>query len=182
MFNLIAFAANLTNVTSQLTSRSPSVSLLYSTVESFLFPFLLVFAIVYGILQRSQIFNGKSDIDAIIAFVLGIIFATTNYTLNLTFLILPIVGIIAVVIFLLLVLGSMVYGNTSDLLKAKGARKIIVLIAFVVSIGLVIWIFLSANLGFAGVSSAAVSNGLQTYAPYIVLLVFLIGVGYYLSK
>ncbi len=182
MFNLITFAANLTNVTTPITQRAPSVSLLYSTVESFLFPFLLVFAIVYGVLQRSQIFAGKSDIDAIIAFVLGIVFATTNYTLNLTFLILPIVGIVAIVIFLLLVLGSMVYGSTSEMLAKGPARKVIVILAVLISIALIIWIFLSANLGFAGVSSSTVYTDLSTYAPYLALLVFLIVVGYLLSK
>ena len=78
--------SNVSNATSALTSQAPGVSLLFSGIESFLFPFLLIFAIVYGVLQRSEIFKGKSDIDAIIAFVLGLVFATTNYTLRLTFL------------------------------------------------------------------------------------------------
>lgn len=181
--NIVLFASNnSTNVTSTLTSPAPGVSLLFSSVESFLFPFLLVFAIVYGVLQRSEIFKGKSDIDAIIAFVLGIIFATTNYTLKLTYLILPIVGIIAIVVFMVMVIGSMLYGNSSELLKAKSARKIIVIIAVLVSIGLIVWVLLTANLGFVGLSTASVSQNLSTYAPYIIVFIALIIGAYLLFK
>ncbi|MCL4376599.1 hypothetical protein M1558_03885 [Candidatus Parvarchaeota archaeon] len=185
--NIAAFALdfaknNSTNVTTTLTSPAPGVSLLFSGVESFLFPFLLVFAIVYGVLQRSEIFKGKSDIDAIIAFVLGIIFATTNYTLKLTYLILPIVGIVAIVIFMLLVIGSMLYGSSSELLKSKSGRKIVVIVAVLISIGLIIWVLITANLGFVGLSSKSVSQDLYTYAPYIVVFLALIIGAYFLFK
>ena len=174
--------SNKTNVTTTLTAPAPGVSLLFSGVESFMFPFLLVFAIVYGVLQRSEIFKGKSDIDAIIAFVLGIIFATTNYTLKLTYLILPIVGIVAIVIFMLLVIGSMLYGSSSDLLKSGSGRKIIVIIAVLVSIGLIIWVLLTANLAFAGISASSVSSNLSLYAPYIFVFIALILGAYFLFR
>ncbi len=183
--NVLQFAVNntsKTNVTSTLTTPAPGVSLLFSGVESFLFPFLLVFAIVYGVLQRSEIFKGKSDLDAIIAFVLGIIFATTNYALKLTYLILPIVGIIAVIIFMVLVIGSMLYGSSSELLKARSARKIIVVIAVLISVGLIIWVLITANLGFAGISSKSVSQDLYSYAPYIIVFIALIIGAYFLFK
>lgn len=181
--NAMAFAANnSTNATSTLTSQPPGVSLLFSGIGSFLFPFLLVFAIVYGVLQRSEIFKGKSDIDAIIAFVLGIIFATTNYTLKLTYLILPIVGIAAVIIFMLLVLGSMLYGSSSELLNNKSAKKIIVIVAVLISIGLILWVMLTANLAFAGISSTSVSSDLSAYAPYMIIFLVLILGAYFLFK
>ena len=183
--SIVAFAinsSNKTNITKTLTSPAPGVSLLFSGIESFLFPFLLVFAIVYGVLQRSEMFKGKSDIDAIIAFVLGIIFATTNYTLKLTYLILPIVGIVAIVIFMLLIIGSMLYGSSSELLKSKSGRKIIVIVAVLVSIGLIIWVLLTANLAFAGISSKSVSSNLYTYAPYIVVFIALIIGAYFLFR
>ncbi|MCL4391089.1 hypothetical protein M1112_00135 [Candidatus Parvarchaeota archaeon] len=181
--NIITFATNNTsNVTKVLTAPAPGVSLLFAGAESFLFPFLLVFAIVYGVLQRSEIFKGKSDIDAIIAFVLGIIFATTNYALKLTYLILPIVGIIAIIIFMLLVIGSMLYGSSSELLKAKSARQIIVVIAVLLSIGLIIWVLMTANLAFVGISSKSASSDIYSYAPYIIVFAALIIGAYLLFK
>jgi hypothetical protein len=175
-------ALNKSNVTTTLTSPAPGVSLFFTSIESFLFPFLLVFAIVYGVLQRSEIFKGKSDIDAIIAFVLGIIFATTNYTLKLTYLILPIVGIVAIVVFMLLVIGSMLYGSSSELLKSNSGRKIIVIAAVLISIGLIVWVLVSANLAFAGLSSKSISSDIYSYAPYIVVFIALILGAYFIFK
>ncbi|MCL4399576.1 hypothetical protein M1293_03690 [Candidatus Parvarchaeota archaeon] len=177
---LVSFANSTGNVTSTLTSPSPAASLLFSGVESLLFPFLLVFAISYGVLQKSSIFQGKSDINAIIAFVLGIIFATTNYTLKLTYLILPIVGIIAVVTFMFLALASMVYGDTSRL--PMNVRKTIMVASLIVSVLIIIWILLTSNFTFAGISHQNVVNVLSTYFPYIVVILFLITIGYVLSK
>ena len=182
MFNLIAFAANVTNVTSTLTQKSPSVSLLYMTVESFLFPFLLVFAIVYGVLEKSKMFEGKRDVESIIAFVLGIVFATTSYTLNLAYIILPIAGIVAIVIFMLLVLASMVYGDTSGSEFPRSGKKIIIVLAAIISIILILWVLVGSNFLFAGVSQQAIINGLYNYGPYVAVLMFLIVVGYLLSK
>lgn len=181
MFNqLIAFASvNGSNATGAPTG-SASVSLLYSGIESFLFPFLLVFAIVYGVLERSKIFEGKRDVESIIAFVLGIVFATTSYTLNLTYIILPIVGVVAILIFMLMVLASMVYGESDKL--PVGGKKLIMVIAAALSIILILWILVTSNLLFAGISQASIINALSTYGPYFAVIVFLVVAGYLLSK
>jgi hypothetical protein len=163
-----------------LTQTNPSVSLLYAGIEQFLFPFLLVFAIVYGVLEKSKFFEGKKDVESIIAFVLGIIFATTSYTLNLTYIILPITGVIAIIIFMFLILGSMVYGDTEKLPAA--GKKLIIVLAAAISIILVLWILISANFGFAGISQQAVINGLYTYGPYAAVLIFLVVAGYLLTQ
>ena len=165
-----------------VSSQPAAVSILYSGVESFLFPFLLVFAIVYGVLERSKMFEGKKDIDSIIAFVLGIVFATTSYTLNLAYIILPIVGVIAIIIFMLLVLASMVYGDTASPEFPKSGKKIIVVLATAISIILIFWILLGSNFGFVGLTQAALVNGLYSYGPYIAVLIFLIVAGYLLSR
>ncbi len=178
MLNAVLMLAsnNTSNITSKLTQ--PATSLLSSGIESFLFPFLLVFAIVYGVLERSDIFKGKRDVNSIIAFVLAIVFASTSYTLKLTYIILPIVGVVAILIFMLLVLASMVYGNTAEL--SRGMKKTIMLIAAALSIILIIWVLVATNA--TGLSSKGVSNLLATYAPYAAVLIFLIVIGYILSK
>jgi small-conductance mechanosensitive channel len=173
--------ANITNITNTtgLTAHTPASSLLYNSIVSFLFPFLLVFAIVYGVLERSKIFEGKKDIESIIAFVLGIIFATTSYTLNLTYLILPIVGIVAVIIFMLLILASMVYGESASL--PDRAKKIIVVMSVMLGAILILWVLVNQNLTFAGITQQGVTSTLYTYGPYVTVLIFLVVVGYILS-
>jgi hypothetical protein len=95
---------------------------------------------------------------------------------------LPIVGIVAIVIFMLLVIGSMLYGSSSDLLKSGSGRKIIVIISVLVSIGLIIWVLLTANLGFVGISATSVSSNLSQYFPYIIVFIALILGAYFLFK
>lgn len=182
MQGILSFIANNStnnvthNVTSSLTTTAPAVSLLYTGIESFLFPFLLVFAIVYGVLERSNIFQGKKDIESIIAFVLGIVFATTNYTLQLTYIILPIAAVIVVIVFMMIIIASTVYeGNMSTF--PKNARTLIAVLSVVIAIGLILWVVTSQNFGFAGLSAAGATQAIETYAPYIGVFVFLIILG-----
>ncbi len=174
--------SNTTNITHTLTSTPASVSLLYSGIGSFLFPFLLIFAIVYGVLEKSKMFEGKRDVESIIAFVLGIVFATTSYTLNLTYIILPIAGIVAIIIFMLLVLASMVYGDTAGSDFPRSGKKIIIILAAIISVILILWVLVGSNFGFAGLSQQAILNGLYNYGPYAAVLIFLVVIGYLLSK
>ncbi len=169
--------ANVANTTA-LTAHSSASSLLYNSIVSFLFPFLLVFAIVYAVLERSKIFEGKKDVESIIAFVLGMVFATTSYTLKLTYLILPIVGIIAVIMFMILVLVSMVYGESTNL--PARTKKIIMLLSVALSIILILWVLINQNLAFAGITRQGVVNALSAYGPYVVVLIFLAVVGFLL--
>ena len=188
MYGILSFIANNSlntsnsthnvthNATSILTAQAPAVSLLYTGIESFLFPFLLVFAIVYGVLERSNIFQGKKDIESIIAFVLGIVFATTNYTLQLTYIILPIAAVIVVIVFMMIIIASTVYeGNMSNF--PKNARLLIAILSVIIAIGLILWVVTAQNFAFAGLSSSAATHAIETYAPYIGVFIFLIVLG-----
>ena len=182
ILQLLSNSSNSTNsthnVTQILTAQTPGTSLLFSGVEQFLFPFLLVFAIVYGVLERSKIFEGKRDVESIIAFVLGIVFATTSYTLQLTYIILPIAGIVAVVVFMLLAIASMVYGQSSEF--PPSIKKTIVVVAIIISFILILWVL--TNFQFAGFKTSDVIGVLENYAPYIAVIMFLLIAGYLLSK
>ena len=42
--------------------------------SSFIFPFLLIFFITFGILEKSKLFGDRKQLNALIAFVIGLIF------------------------------------------------------------------------------------------------------------
>ena len=70
-----------------------------------LLPFLLVFAIVYGILEKTGIFGEKRhDINAVIALVIGLMVAVTTFVVNILTGFLPLVGLLAVIIVMFLML------------------------------------------------------------------------------
>ncbi len=178
----------ISNNTSNATGGTPtpvqqSVSIIYGSVGSFLFPFLLVFAIVYGVLERTKVLTDKRDINSIVAFVLGIVAATTNYFLKLAYTVLPIVAVVIVVVFMLMVISSTIYGGEIKTMPAS-ARKLITVVAVIIALALIIYIFATPNdnFNFAGISNSSAVNVITASLPYIAVLVFLILAAYVLLK
>ncbi len=175
--NLIFVGNNTTktiSVTSSTHAPYSSISFLYNGIASFLFPFLLVFAIVYGVLEKVDFFKGRHDVNSIIAFVMAIIFATTNYALNLTYIILPIAAILIVVLFIVILLFSMVQTGFGTTLKLSARLKLFVgsLVAVIISI-LLIYLFIPTQ---------GIGNYVGVYAPYVVIAVIFIMIIYAVSK
>lgn len=85
----------------------------------FFLPFILFFAIIYGALQKTQVFGeGRRDIDSIIAFVIALIASTTGWVLKGITGFLPWVGFTAIIIVCFLMLAAMVGGgDVSQLFK-----------------------------------------------------------------
>jgi predicted neutral ceramidase superfamily lipid hydrolase len=135
---------------------------------NFAFPFLLVFAITYGLLERTQIFGSKHDVNAVIALVLGLIFATTSWALHLAQLILPAVALLAVIAFFIIVLAQFVSGSAT--LEGR-LRKIVGIIVGIVSL-IIILVFVVGPLIAPSIPS--IYSGFGSYIGYIFGLVFVL--------
>lgn len=102
--------------------------------SEFLFPFLLVFFIIFAILERTKLFGeGKRQINALIAFVIGLIFVgavsythvVSNLTLFLT--------IALVAVFVILLIWGFIFGDKEEFKldnKLKWGLGIVATIAF----------------------------------------------------
>ena len=101
-------------------------------VETIL-PFLLVFTIVFAILQKTEILGkGKKQIDAIVALVVGLIFVAFGTATDIIVRMIPILGIALVVILVFMILlGSLFKPGEFEI---KGWLKVVigVLIAILV--------------------------------------------------
>ncbi len=87
----------------------------------FFLPFLLVFAIVYGILERAQVFGAdRHDINAVIAMVIGFMFGVTGWAVRAAQSFLPWVGILSIFILGILVLVAMFF---PDFFEIMGSDK-----------------------------------------------------------
>lgn len=171
---LLLATNNTTKVASATHAPYSSLSFLYSGIESFLFPFLLVFAIVYGVLEKVDFFKGRHDVDSIIAFVMAIIFATTNYALNLTYIILPVAAILVVILFIVILLFSMVQTGFGASMKLSGRAKLLVTsLVAIIAVVILAYIFLPTSM---------IGPSLMSYVPYIVIAVIFIAVIYAISK
>ena len=106
-------------------------------VTKFMLPFALIFFILFGILEKTEIFGkDKKTLNALIAFVVGLVFVgavfpkliVENLTLFLT--------VAIVVVFIALLLWGFIAGETPKLVsgKLKGAVAIVVIIAVVIAL------------------------------------------------
>ena len=79
-----------------------------------LLPFLLVFVLTFAILQKTKLLgDGKSQIDAIIAFVLGLLLIVAPTPRNIIVGILPWLGVAVAVILVFMVIFGFVAGDLS---------------------------------------------------------------------
>jgi hypothetical protein len=81
-------------------------------LTKFVYPFLLIFFIVFAILEKSKIFgDDKKQINALIAFVIGFIFVTAVFPKEMATNLILFLTIGVVVMFVILVLWGFVAGE-----------------------------------------------------------------------
>jgi len=104
-----------------------------------LLPFLLVFVVVFAILQKSKVLGeGKAQIDAIVALVIGLLLIGLKQPRDIIVGIMPWMAVAVAVILVFLILYGFVAG---DLLKAPNWMKIIFgILAGVFTIGVVLYV------------------------------------------
>lgn len=84
-------------------------------------PFLLVFVIVFAVLQKSKVLGeGKSQIDALVALAVGLILIGLPQPRNLIVSIVPWLAVALVVLFIILVLYG--FGGEYDIDPKKGLK------------------------------------------------------------
>ena len=107
----------------------------------FLLPFLLVFFIIFAILDRTKIFGeNKKQLNALIAFVIGLIFVVAVYpTLVVTNMIL-FLTVTLVAVFVVLLIWGFIFGDIKEGFKlANWMKWVLGIITGAVFIGGIIW-------------------------------------------
>jgi len=104
-----------------------------------LLPFLLVFVVVFAILQKSKILgDGKAQIDAIVALVIGLILIGVKQPREIIVGIMPWLAVGVAVILVFLILYGFIAG---DLSKAPDWMKIVFgILAGLFTIGVVLYV------------------------------------------
>jgi hypothetical protein len=149
-------------------------------VSQYILPFLLVFVIVFGILEKTKLFgDGKPRLNAIASFVIALIFvgavSYTHMVQNLTlFLTLAIVAI-----FVIMLLWGFVWGDAKEGFKPAGWMKwLLAIVAGIAFIWAVIWATdsLGKIQGFFGGSlgQTIITNGIFLIVVAVALALILI--------
>ncbi|MFH1325438.1 MAG: hypothetical protein ABIH49_01550 [archaeon] len=104
----------------------------------FILPFLLVFFIVFALLEKTKIFgDDKKQINALIAFVIGLIFVGFAYPRDIVQSLVLFLAVAIVVVFVILLLWGFSIGSTDVKISgnlAKVAAGVVVIGAVVVAV------------------------------------------------
>ncbi len=126
-------------------------------VVQLVLPFLLVFTVIFAILDKTEILGeGKRQINAIVSFVTGLIFISFSYTVGLTIQLMAFTGIIAVILLIFLMFYAFISSGEKGFEMPSGLKITLgILVALALIIALLIftggWDFifrgLETNLG-----------------------------------
>ncbi len=98
-------------------------------------PFLLVFVVIFAILQKAKIFgDGKKQIDALVALVIGLIFVAFGNAVGIILNLMPFLAVSAVIILVFMILYGMLF-KEGEFEMHKGLK-----IGFGIIIGLAVLI------------------------------------------
>ena len=134
-----------------------------------LLPFLLVFVVIFAILQKSKILGeGKAQIDSLVAMVIGLILIGVKQPREIIVGIMPWMAVGVAVILVFLIMYGLVAG---DLSKAPDWMKITFgILAGLFTIGVVVYIT-----GFYNVLGDWVSEGTSGVWSNVIMVILVVG-------
>lgn len=137
-------------------------------VYNVVLPFLLVFAVVFAILEKTKVLGeGKKHVNLIVAFCIAFIFVGVPAMVNVTLRLIPIVSLIIVILLCFLLLFGFTGINVAESKFLKIFLGIILGIAFAV---VILW----ASGAFEKLKTAKMSEAVINYLIFIVIFVVVI--------
>jgi hypothetical protein len=137
-----------------------------------LLPFLLVFVVVFAILQKSKILGeGKTQIDAIVGLVIGLILIGVPGPREIVVGVMPWLAVGIAVILVFLILYGFVAGDLSGMGENKWIKIVMGVLAGVFTIGVVLYV---SGLG-GSITSAFASGAENGFWMNVVMIVLIIG-------
>lgn len=108
----------------------------------FAFPFLLIFFIVFALLEKTELFGeGKKQLNALISFVIGLIFVSVLYPTEVVGNLILFLTVALIVMFVGLMLWGFVSGESlkENFLKNKGVKWTVGIVLVIAVIMALLW-------------------------------------------
>jgi len=140
--------------------------------SQFLLPFLLVFFIVFAILERTKLFgDGKKQINALTAFVIGLIFVGAVYPKLVVSNLILFLTVTIVAVFVILLIWGFIFGDEKGF-KLEGWMKwVLGITAGIAFIWAVIWATgLTDKLGNFFSQSSSLGNTIITNGVFLLVI------------
>jgi len=141
----------------------------YAGIFSHVIPFLLIFAVVFGILQKSAILGKKKGIDAIVAIAVGALALQFDFVSTFFAEIFPRLGVGLAIFLVFIILAGLFMKKEAD-----GSNKAFYIIGLIIAGAVILWAI--GNWNFWG--GFGLGSLIEEYFIWIITLVLiLVGVG-----
>ena len=131
-------------------------------------PFLLVFTLIFAILEKTKILGeAKRQIDAIVAFVIGLILIAFPFPRYIVVSLMPLLAVIAVILLVFMIL----YGFASGEKEFKIPKKLTIGFGILIAIVLVIALLVLTDYWYILVENVLGGSELVTNIFFIVVIV-----------
>ncbi len=143
-------------------------------VFSYVIPFLLIFAVVYAILQKSKILDNNKTLDAIVAAAVGLLSIQFDFVSSFYAVIFPRFGIGLAIFLVVMILIGFFYSPASES-KMQW-------IGWATGIGVVIWAWTSWDDWFGTSGMYGFGDWFGDYLWALIVLGIIIGLIVFISK
>ena len=136
-------------------------------------PLVLIFAIVFAVLQGTKILGGRKNIDAIIGIVLGLLLVRNTVVVETINKFLPNVSLAIIVILMILLVLGVFLGKEYE--WASGFKGL----AAIASLIIVVWIFSESYWNRFGIPNifgnlSSDTKGILVFIAILIIVVFLV--------
>jgi len=108
--------------------------------SQYILPFLLVFFIVFAILERTKLIGeGKKQLNALIAFIIGLIFVGAVYPKLVVGNMILFLAVAVVILFIILLLWGFIFADKEGFKLEKWMKWVLGIIAGIAFVGAVLW-------------------------------------------
>lgn len=114
----------------------------HEILANFALPFLLVFFIVFAILEKTEVFGKeRTQLNALSAFVMGLIFVSAVFPKQVVSNLVLFFTVAVVVVFIVLLLWGFITGGTlkEKILEEKGLKWVIGIVLVIAVVFAVVW-------------------------------------------
>jgi len=137
----------------------------------FAFPFLLVFFVVFGILEKTKVLGeGKKQLDALTAFVIALIFVSVAYPVLVVNNLVLFLTVAIIVVFVALLLWGFVSGSEKVEIKSTGLKWVFGIVVIFTVIIAVLWATGTKNSVFDFLFNQSWSGGFWTNVLFIIVV------------
>lgn len=140
-------------------------------VTQLILPFLLVFTLIFAILDRTKILGeDKRQINAIVAFVVGLMFVSFGYAIGITIKLIAVMAVIAVILLVFMILFGFASTPDKEFKMPNGLK-----ITFGILIGIALVVALLVITGYWNTIISSFSGSGSSTVASIIFIIIIVG-------